>query len=387
LPFGCKTSVWVVLLALLAVGRPARAIVGGTPDPGDPAVVYLDNCTGTLISPRVILTAAHCVYGIDPSQLHVGIVGPSASTRHLGVLDAVVQPDYDSASSANDIAVAMLDEDVTDVAPVPLGHMPLGDDLAGQMIRVVGFGVATPGDGSTLGVKRSGFSVVRAVLATAMVDDAQPASTCEGDSGGPALLTVGGVDYVVGVTSRGDAQCHSFGVKTRVDPFVDGFIQPYVDAARAGGARTGAHCAYDAQCQGGTCATAEDDPKIRYCTSVCSRDGDCPQPMHCAGGSCRFWLPTPGAVGAPCSRNADCAGGVCGAEHLGGPYLCTIDCEPTAPASCPAHYACKGSAAGPICVPAADADSGCSAAPTESHGSLFAAAAFLLLALRRRQRR
>src|SRR5678809_1164168 len=59
-----------------SVGSKQSAIVGGTTDSGDPAVVlviigdpnggYIYMCTGEVISPHVVLTAGHCTTGSGP---------------------------------------------------------------------------------------------------------------------------------------------------------------------------------------------------------------------------------------------------------------------------------------------------------------------------------
>src|ERR1700761_8838282 len=61
----------------VGTGVTGQAIIGGAADTGDPAVVliYLNQpgvsdgelCTGEVISPHVVLTAAHCAGGADPS--------------------------------------------------------------------------------------------------------------------------------------------------------------------------------------------------------------------------------------------------------------------------------------------------------------------------------
>ena len=52
---------------------------------------------------------------------------------------------------------------------------------------------------------------------------AAPGIACHGDSGGPGLMTVGGVERLVGVSSRSD--CTAVGTDTRVDAFLD-YLRP-----------------------------------------------------------------------------------------------------------------------------------------------------------------
>jgi len=76
----------------LAVGR--QAVVGGAIDLGSPAVGALVpvspicgepaeaspvTCTGTLVAPRVVLTAAHCVEGADTPQVLSVVFAPEVA--------------------------------------------------------------------------------------------------------------------------------------------------------------------------------------------------------------------------------------------------------------------------------------------------------------------
>jgi len=56
-------------------------------------------------------------------------------------------------------------------------------------------------------------------------------NTCNGDSGGPALIVRGGVERLAGVSSSGDDRCLIDGDEARADlPEIRAFVQPYVDA-------------------------------------------------------------------------------------------------------------------------------------------------------------
>jgi len=56
-----------------------------------------------------------------------------------------------------------------------------------------------------------------------------PSQTCLADSGAPALDEEDGVEYVVGVSSSGDAHCQEHAQAVRVDAFADDFILPAID--------------------------------------------------------------------------------------------------------------------------------------------------------------
>jgi len=300
------------------------------------------------------------------------------------ILEGRVHPDFDPTTLQNDIGVILLDQAPDGIDPVPLRAMPIDDSFVGSTLRLVGFGVtmanAPPED---FGQKRQGTASLRAYLATGLVDDAMPSSACQGDSGGPALLSVGGVEYVAGVISRGDLSCGSFGVATRVDPYVTSYIQPYLQAVQPGGTPVGASCASSEQCVSNACATAPDDPNLHYCTADCSADSGCPAGMGCVSGRCQYPLPTPGAFGSACDRNSDCDGWTCAAAAEGGPRICTVLCVSGAEMACAEGFACAASpsvSGQAVCLPAAPAaNTGCQLAPGSAPSSTSLALLVLLV--------
>ncbi|MFT3770750.1 MAG: trypsin-like serine protease [Minicystis sp.] len=254
------------LPVLLALGLPAcaepveeasAAIIGGTPTTGDPAVVMLvshppdastfDACTASLIAKDVLLTAAHCV---DPAT-HPGYVfgaftGPDASAYPTAALlapelvaakETHLHPDYDpSAPFHADLGVVVLAAPL-DVAPLPINRAPLDPSIVGAPARIVGYGQLTYSEINE--IKHEATTVVAAIDPgdTIIVGDGTHRS-CVGDSGGPVLVKVGGVETILGVDSYTDTKgCLEPAHYRRTDlytAFLDAYAPPPPPVADAG---------------------------------------------------------------------------------------------------------------------------------------------------------
>ena len=167
-----KRTVVVLLLATLSVLAPqsAQAIVYGEPDNGEHpnvgslvgrstnpetgATEHWQLCTGTLIDEDVVLTASHCIVGLEEfgvEQIYFtlaevidadknGLVDPGVP---LMTLTAVPHPQFTHRQNdPHDVAVLLLDEPVTGVEPAQFARIGLlGTPGMGQeTLTAVGYG-------------------------------------------------------------------------------------------------------------------------------------------------------------------------------------------------------------------------------------------------------
>lgn len=303
------------------------AITESVPDEGDPAVVALVRdgrvvCSGVLIGPHTVLTAAHCAIA---AREHHAIFGPSVALgRAVTISDARPHPRFDRATWAHDLALVTLREQV-EVAPV---DVDVAAPTVGETFSAVGFGV-TASDRADAGIRRRGVSRVTEVSDLELRAEPGPGLACNADSGGPALFGA----RVLGVVSHGDATCSDHTSYARID---GAFVEAYLEATREGTAEPGAPCLYEGHCRIGSCRPASDEPRLSFCSPSCRTDADCPAVMRCHDGLCALPTPSPGALGATCSAASQCLDGVCEAGR------CTLRCGAALP-QCPASWTCRWS--------------------------------------------
>src|SRR5829696_7820965 len=227
----------IALAALLLVVAPAHAITYGQLDGSNhpnvgglvAASAYSDGtwlyCSGTLISPTVFLTAAHCAE--DSPRVHVTFDPAYAQGDKLYAGTFHADPQYNQAQSdPHDIAVVVLDKPVRDLAPARLPEAGSLDGLSGtQMFTSVGYGAYAVPRGP--GGHQFLYDDVR-MVATGTLNSINPSwlrismnattgngGTCYGDSGGPNFL--GDTDVIAAITITGDAICRSTNVVYRLD--------------------------------------------------------------------------------------------------------------------------------------------------------------------------
>jgi hypothetical protein len=359
-----------------------QAIQGGYTDNLDKAVVGLvmfvgggyGTCSGTLITPNIVLTAQHCIAPVE-NEVQGGVVcghtsfGSPYDGDQLYIttdtvlsqddnayyeVDEVIIPPGDGLCG-HDIAILVLDQSVPNDEAVPFPPRvdspiqadPSGLTVESEIYSAVGYGNTSDGwgwggggGGGGSGERRRlddlqafceglGCGQAEYIYETEWLGDT---GVCQGDSGGPALDAE---SRVIGVVSRGAQGCED-PVYTSVYGWRDWIMGVVIDRSEAtgeevpawatGGATNtswpvGDPCADDAECFSGICHE-------RLCTRHCDAEAPCPEGYGCHPdlGIC---VAPP--VGPPCTTDLDCAGGVC---HDG---LCTRPCGEI---PCPDNYTC-----------------------------------------------
>ncbi|WP_310063016.1 S1 family peptidase [Lysobacter niastensis] len=250
-----------LLLVALGVGSaaPALAMTNGTPADGDghPAVVALLRsdgywarpfCSGILLTGKVVLTASHClqaalffqqsgsqILATNDSQLQqdsAGWLPISTLIKVSAAASIVLNPAYRNGYD-HDVSAMVLASPIdvpADAFPaLPptniLDELKASKYLQQATFAVLGYGIVEKPKGRWVsqftGERRVGllgFSALdkRFIHQSQLVNKGEDGA-CNGDSGGPSLLQIGGTNYVVGVTSTGDIPCYSTNVAARTD--------------------------------------------------------------------------------------------------------------------------------------------------------------------------
>ena len=204
-------------------------IVGGTPDDGHSGVAALVDgnrelvCTGTIVGSSdgrsVILTAAHCLNGAIERVIAANDYrAPSAMS--VAVSETRAHPGFDWDTGELDVGLLMTEGMVPAAHAIAIAD-PNWDNLgSGAAIEFVGYGEIDAGTANSRRQRVAG--VISAVTPRTIAYHQADGGPCVGDSGGPALVSSGGIEIVVGITSHGDgAGCRSTGTSARVSAAYD----------------------------------------------------------------------------------------------------------------------------------------------------------------------
>jgi secreted trypsin-like serine protease len=306
--FGRRGLAVMLVAGLAACGQDevettAQRIVGGSATSELPAVgalVYYGSmhCTGTLIAPRKVVTAAHCAQGVSASGMKF-VLGASISSPQASLQVATLKahPSFSSSSLTNDIALVTLAADAPVAPLVVLTEMD--SSFVGRKLLFVGYGVSNGVNQTGAGQKRAVWMSIAKVSATSFSYQDAGRNTCNGDSGGPAFVEdASGAYLVAGVTSYGDATCQSYGVDTRVDPYL-----AFLGVSGGGGSTT--PTTPTDPCQGESYQGRCDGDTVVWCeNSQVYKQGCAAKGMTCAYDSGKAYY----ACAAPPSASDPCQG-------------------------------------------------------------------------------
>jgi|LakMenEpi03Aug12_release.lakeMendotaPanAssembly.Ray.scaffolds.fasta_scaffold58204_7 secreted trypsin-like serine protease len=187
--------------------------------------IYKDsNCSGSLIDSRIVLTAAHCIYGLKGDLIVVKNDGESAN-----VIGKIAHPNYRNISSGNDIGILLLNKTLkSEKLSLPSNEFIKNYSKYKENLLLGGYGIDENGNS----VKRlaiadqrditdkgksvfgRGFDGKNIIAAGKWVRDKNRYSgACSGDSGGPLFVKSSGY-ILVGVVSFGAVTCAESGLPT-----------------------------------------------------------------------------------------------------------------------------------------------------------------------------
>jgi len=338
--------------SLPSISQHSQSMIGGKADDRFLAIGALTAsrthfCTAVLVSPRVVMTAAHCIDTAKNYAQHTKIqfrideARPDTLRTYYLDLDASLMfthPKWQQAPVLGfDLGFAVLKQKTTRAKPIPVYTQKINQYWIGQKVLLSGYGLLKSVPKLVRAERKHSIEIpIVHVSSDRFLHFARGKSICHGDSGGPVLREINGLWQVVGVNSYVTARtinsiqrssCLQAGVSARLDIYQD-FIEQILKKYQVAGTP---ECEKDADC--GACGRC--DKKV--CTEGISAAS--PQTKHCL----------------PCKSDKDCEGtsnsGVC--VRLKDGFRCVQNCSSRG--CCPGNAICavfpKRGGASKLCIP------------------------------------
>ncbi len=295
-----------------------RAIIGGSKASGFPEAVLVDMlvngqlssyCSGSLIAPKVVLTAGHCVQGFNGWTIRAPYAsGQKASSKSAATYDWNNDSEFVDPNQ-HDIGLVFLDTPITLAQYPSLATSPLADGS-----KVINVGRINNGALSTTNLYASKPVTVKSAKNDGFPFDYIATEVIEsGDSGGPDFAS--GTHTIVAVNSGGGGGTE---VLARVDLLSSWIQQQIASHGGNGGAGSpggGASACAHSACATGAKLSASCDPCVqKICAAdafCCSNtwDGQCVSEVQtiCAQSTCTGGG-SPGGGASACAHSSCAAG-------------------------------------------------------------------------------